>query len=269
MPTLDQGHSVRRTRGRGSFGAAAKIAAPMLAAIAGLVALRLLAKDVVSQRALSDLLARFGELAPLVFVLFLAARPVTLLPGQLLTAVGGLLFGAKMGTVYALLGSFLSCALIFGLTRFAGGGRLMRRLAGRRYRAVVEVTREHDLKLAVIATMNPLVPTDVFIAAAASARARFLPTALGVLIGTLPGTFLTAQFGSAVGQGKTVMTAAAAAGMLLSLLWGLWLGRKVVKQVQDAGADGERAPRRQPGRASTASRTAASSRSLAAGSSTF
>ncbi|HVE83877.1 MAG TPA: hypothetical protein VND93_13555, partial [Myxococcales bacterium] len=78
-----------------------KIAAPVLAAIAGLVALRLLARDVVSQRVLSDFLRRFGELAPLVFILFLGLRPLTLLPGQLLTAVGGLLFGALAGTVYA------------------------------------------------------------------------------------------------------------------------------------------------------------------------
>ena len=262
------GQQVRRSGDGRSFAdnipGAAKIAAPMLAAIAGLVALRLLAKDVVSQRALSELLSRFGELAPLVFVLFLAARPVTLLPGQLLTAVGGLLFGARMGTAYALLGSFLSCALIFGLTRFAGGTRLLKRLAGRRYQAVVEVAREHDFKLAVIATLNPLVPTDVFIAAAASAGARFSPVALGVLVGTLPGTFLTAQFGSAVGQGKTVMTVATAAGMVLSLLLGLWLGRRVVRQVR-----GSEAPGPQAGRASTAPRTAASSRSLAVGSSTF
>jgi len=236
-----------------------KVAAPLLAAIAGMVALRLLAKGVVSQRTLSDLLSRFGELAPLVFVLFLGARPLTLLPGQVLTAVGGLLFGAKMGTIYALIGSFLSCALIFAIARYAGGGRLMKRLAGHKYQAMVDVTREHNFKLSVIATMSPLVPTDVFIAAAASARARFVPLVAGVLVGTLPGTYVTALFGSSLGQGKTITTAVTAAGMVLSLLLGLWLGREVVKQAQAGRAS----------RASTASRTAAASRSLAAGSSTF
>ncbi|HEY8207732.1 MAG TPA: VTT domain-containing protein [Myxococcaceae bacterium] len=234
----------------------AKIAAPMMAAIGGLVALRLLSRGAVSQRTLSDFLSRFGELAPLVFVLFLGARPLTLLPGQVLTAVGGLLFGAKMGTVYALLGSLLSCALVFGLTRLAGGGRLLKRLMGHKHQEVVEVAREHSFKLSVIATLNPLLPTDVYIAAAASAGARFGPLALGVLIGTLPGTFITAQFGSALGQGKTVMTAATAAGMVLSVLLGLWLGRAVLRA-------------HQAGKASTASRTADSSRALAAGSSTF
>src|SRR5258707_8368436 len=136
----DTGHGLfGRAKGGGGFANAVKIAAPMLAAIAGLVALRLLAKGAVSQRTLSEFLSRFGDLAPLVFVLFLGARPVTLLPGQVLTAVGGLLFGARMGTIYALVGSFLSCALVFGLTRFAGGGRLMRRLVGLRYHAVVDV----------------------------------------------------------------------------------------------------------------------------------
>jgi len=233
----------------------------MLAAIAGMVALRLLAKGAVSQRTLSDLVSRFGELAPLAFVLFLGARPLTLLPGQVLTAVGGLLFGAKMGTIYALIGSFLSCALIFALARYAGGGRLMKRLAGQSYDAMVDVAREHNFKLSVIATMSPLVPTDVYIAAAASARARFGPLVAGVLLGTLPGTYVTALFGSSLGQGKTITTAVTAAGMVLSLALGLWLGRQVMRE---AGAG-----RVHAGRASTASRTAPASRSLAAGSSTF
>lgn len=248
-----------RAKGRPGFAkvvSVAKIAAPMLAAIAGLVALRLLAKGAVSQRTLSDFLSRFGELAPLVFVLFLGARPLTLLPGQVLTAVGGLLFGAKMGTVYALAGSLLSCALIFGLTRLAGGGRLLKRLMGRKHQEVVVVAREHNFKISAIATLNPLLPTDVYIAAAASAGARFGPLALGVLVGTLPGTFITAQFGSALGQGKTVMTAATAAGMVLSVVLGLWLARAVLRKAH-------------AGRFSTASRTDDTSRALAAGSSTF
>jgi uncharacterized membrane protein YdjX (TVP38/TMEM64 family) len=257
MPGTDQARTSNTDHGIVGRVGWLKVAAPVLAAIAGMVALRLLAKGAVSQRTLSDLLSRFGELAPLAFVLFLGARPLMLLPGQVLTAVGGLLFGAKMGMIYALIGSFLSCALIFSLARYAGGGRLMKRLAGRRkYQAMVDVTREHNFKLSVIATMSPLVPTDMFIAAAASARARFGPLVAGVLVGTLPGTFVTAQFGSALGQGKTITTAITAAGMVLSLLLGLWLGRTVVKEAQ-------------AGRASTASRTAPASRSLAAGSSTF
>ena len=40
-----------------------------------------------------------------------------------------------------------------------------------------------------------------------SPRARFWPLAGGVLIGTVPGTVLTAQCGSALSQGKTSLTA--------------------------------------------------------------
>lgn len=244
---------VRRAQGREGFAGWVKIVAPMLAAVAGLIALRLLGPDVINQRELSQFLRRFGELAPVVFVLFLAARPVTLLPGQLLTAVGGLLFGAAAGTVYALIGSVLSCGLIFILARVAGGGKLLRRLTGKRYEAVVDATRGNGFKLAAIVTMNPLIPTDVFVAAAASAKARFAPTALGVLVGTLPGTFITAQFGSALGQGKTIMTAVSVAGMVLSLLLGLWLGRRMVRQIQDA----DRAPVPAPPRRATMARAAA------------
>jgi hypothetical protein len=54
---------------------------------------------------------------------------------------------------------------------------------------------------------------------------------LGVLLGTVPGTVLTAQFGSALGQGRTVLTAVAAVGMAVSVVLGAWLGRKIIREV--------------------------------------
>ena len=44
----------------------------------------------------------------------------TLLPGTLFVAVGGMLFGTLLGTVYAMIGSFLACAVVFGLARKLG-----------------------------------------------------------------------------------------------------------------------------------------------------
>jgi uncharacterized membrane protein YdjX (TVP38/TMEM64 family) len=210
-----------------------KLMAPSLAAIAGLIALKQLTPHLVNQKLLSEWLSRLGEWAPIAFVLFLGVRPVTLLPGQLLTAVGGLMFGALWGSVYSLAGSALAVALVFSLGQRIGK-RLMKRLAGDKYQALVRATTGRELPFAVLSTLNPLMPTDVIIAAMAASKARFGPTLAGVLVGTLPGTFLTAQFGSALGQGKTIMTVVTGAGMVLSLLVGAWLGRKVVREISKA-----------------------------------
>lgn len=216
-----------------------RLVAPALAVIIGLVALRLLMPRLLSQQQLSGWLARLGHLGPLVFVLILAARPLTLLPGQMLAAVGGMLFGALWGGVYSLIGSFLSNLLVFFLSRRLGGGRLVKRLAGSSYPGLVRAAKKHDFQLAVIVTFVPLFPTDVFVAAAAASRARLWPTTLGVVLGSVPGTFLTAQFGSALGQGKPLMTVLMGAGVMVSVVLGALVGRSMLQEIAAASPEGQ------------------------------
>ncbi|MBI3183164.1 MAG: TVP38/TMEM64 family protein [Myxococcales bacterium] len=203
--------------------------------------MRLLGKDVVDQRTLSGWISPLGRLAPLAFIAFLAVRPFTLLPGQLLAAVGGILFGAFWATVYAELGSFLAMSMLFLLAR-RYGVRWMKRLAKGKYPALARAAKHHDFKFALLTTINPLVPTDVAVAAAAASGARFWPTVGGVLLATAPGTALTAQFGSALSQGKAVLAAASAVGMVGSLVFGVMLGRRVAQDISNDRGGEERTP---------------------------
>jgi uncharacterized membrane protein YdjX (TVP38/TMEM64 family) len=207
-----------------------RMLAPVMASIGGLVLLRLLGPDVLDQRQLHDFLAPLGRAAPLVYIAALLLRPLTLLPGTIFAAVGGMVFGTLMGTLYALLGSFLAAALVFHLARKLGV-RPMRRLAGARYPALVLAARKHDFQFMLLVTINPLLPSDVMLAAAAASGARFWPSVGGMLLGTLPGTFLMVQFGSGLAQGRTVMTLVSAAGLVLSFLLGGFLGRRVYKEI--------------------------------------
>jgi uncharacterized membrane protein YdjX (TVP38/TMEM64 family) len=193
--------------------------------------LRLVGPELLSPARLTAFVRQFGQAAPVAFMLFLAARPFTLLPGQLLTAVAGILFGSVWGTVYSLVGSFLACGVIFLLARRAGA-KVLKRVAGQRFDTLTATARRHDFKLLLLGAMNPLVPTDVLVAAASSAGARFLPSALGLLLGIFPGTVATAVFGSALGQGKTILTTISALGMLGSCLLGVWLGRTILDEVR-------------------------------------
>ncbi|MFL5352951.1 TVP38/TMEM64 family protein [Archangium sp.] len=218
-----------------------RVLAPVLLSIASLTMLRLLGPDVVNQKDLHAFLAPMGEWAPVAFILFLAVRPVTLLPGQLFTAVGGMIFGTRAATLYSLLGSFLASALIYGLSRWLGR-RLMKRMAGSRYPAITRAAKRHGFKFALLTCINPLLPTDVMIAAATAAGARFWPLSLGVLLGTIPGTFLTAQFGSGLAQGRTVMTVVSGVGMVVSLVLGAVLGRRIFQEISEDSAQDEEQP---------------------------
>lgn len=208
-----------------------QLTAPVLASILGLVLLRIFAGSLVDQERVRTWIAPLGEGAWVAFVLFLAVRPLTLLPGQLFTAVGGLLFGAAWATVYSLVGSFLASLVIFLLARRMGI-RALKRVAGTQYRALETVTRENAFRFAAVSCLSPLLPTDVAQVAAFSAGAGFWPVALGTLIGTLPGTYLTAAFGSAIGQGKPLATGLAALGMVLSLVLGVWIARRISQEVK-------------------------------------
>ncbi len=210
-----------------------KVLAPVMASIGGLVLLRLLGPDVIDQRELHDFLAPLGKTAPLVYLFALAIRPLTLLPGHLVAAVGGMVFGTLMGTVYALIGSFLAALLVFGIARKLGV-RLMKRLAGEHYPALARAARKHDFQFTLLTCINPLLPTDMMLAAAAASGARFWPSVAGILVGTLPGTFLMVQFGSGLAQGRTLMTLVSAAGLVVSFVLGGFLGRRVYKELNAA-----------------------------------
>jgi uncharacterized membrane protein YdjX (TVP38/TMEM64 family) len=219
-------------RGGGGVKLWLRVLAPMLASILGLTTLRLLGPDIISQKELHAYLVPLGNWAPIAFIFFLAVRPVTLLPGQVFTAVGGMIFGTLAATLYSLVGSFLGSLLIFGLSRWLGT-RMMKRMTGGRYPAITRAARRHGFKFAMLSCINPLLPTDVMIAAGAAAGARFWPLVLGVLLGTIPGTFLTAQFGSGLAQGRTVMTVVSAVGMVVSLGLGALLGRRIFREISN------------------------------------
>lgn len=218
-----------------------RILAPMLLSVGGLVMLRLLGPDFIDQKHIAAVLEPFGKAAPLAYIAFLAIRPITLLPGQLLTAVGGMMFGTLAATLYSLTGSFLSAMLLFGVARKLGT-RLMKRLAGGKYPAIARAAKRHDFLFALLSCINPLFPTDVMLVAAAASGARLWPSLAGIMLGTIPGTFLTAQFGSGLAQGRTVMTVVSAVGLVVSLVIGVFIGRRFYKEINDAPVEDPEQP---------------------------
>ncbi|MCP3140697.1 TVP38/TMEM64 family protein [Pyxidicoccus xibeiensis] len=211
-----------------------KLLAPLCASIGLLVGLRLLGPQYLDQARLAGWLRPLGPLAPAAFILLLAVRPVTLLPGQLFSAVGGLVFGMARGTAYVLAGSLLATGLIHLLASRLGR-KPMKRLVGANHAAIQRAAREHGFQLGFLACVNQVIPADVLLATAAASGARFWPLGLGALVGTLPGTLLTAYFGSSLGQGKTVATVVSASGMLLSMVLGLLLGRRLMRELRITG----------------------------------
>ena len=207
-----------------------KMLAPSLFTFACLIGLRLLGPHLLDQARLSRWIAPLGHFGPLLYIALLAVRPLTLISGQLVAAVGGMLFGSVAATLYTLAGDALAMLLVFSLAR-RYGRRLMKRIAKSKYPALTRAARRHDFTFAMLTTINPLVPTDVANAAAAASGARLWPTVAGGMLATAPGVYLTTQFGSALSQGQELATLLSAAGMVVSLLLGVALGRRVMNEI--------------------------------------
>ena len=215
----------RRARG------ALRVGVPIAAALGGLVALKLLLPGYVQKQQLVAFFEPMGVWAPVVFLLVLAVRPAALIPGQLLCAVGGMIFGTFWGSAYALIGSVLSTSLLFLVASRVGSGP-MRKIWGQRYDAVHAVARSHDFRFAAVCTLNPLLPTDPIVVVMAASGTRYWRTILGVLAGTIPGTIVTAHFGAALTERNPWMTAAAGIEIAASLALGMVLGRTVVRELR-------------------------------------
>ena len=87
---------------------------------AALTLLYMAAFSGVSAEGVRDALLRYGDLAPVIYMLLFAVLPAFFFPVAVLAFAGGLLFGLLWGSVYTFIGAVINCALMFFLARRIG-----------------------------------------------------------------------------------------------------------------------------------------------------
>lgn len=220
-----------------------KLLLPLGASILGLCTLKLLDPHLVSRGQLLAMLRPLGPYTPVAYLGLLLVRPVTLLPGQILTAIGGILFGGLQGTLLAMLGSLLGSTLTFFIGR-RWGRRWVHRALGERAPLLEQAAQENDFLFALVFTLNPLIPTDPILALAASSGARYGRTMLGTLLGIIPGTVATAYFGMALSAGHPWVIGISVVGWAVSVVGGIAVGYRVYRDVMSAPLPERRRRRR-------------------------
>jgi uncharacterized membrane protein YdjX (TVP38/TMEM64 family) len=162
----------------------------------------------------------FGALGPLVFVILLSLRFVFLIPSAVMLTVGGVCFGAVLGTVYGAIGLTLMGLFQFVLVQLAGAeslrARVPQRLQGA-LRAARSGLGAGTLALVAAYPVGPLTPVQL---AAALAGMPFAVYLLAVTAGSTLRAGLFAWFGSALleGEGAIVAGALLAAALILPML---------------------------------------------------
>lgn len=129
----------------------------------GLVA-TLLSAELTSDAKIEALRAYFdawGAGAPLVYVLFVMAEVlIAPLPGLLLYAPGGALFGWFWGGLYSLLGNILGAAIACQAIRFLGEGRLGARIR-HALRSVTPLVEQRGFWVIFFLRINPFTSSDL------------------------------------------------------------------------------------------------------------
>jgi uncharacterized membrane protein YdjX (TVP38/TMEM64 family) len=137
----------------------------------------------------------WGPLAPLAYVLIVAARPFLFFPSTLLFIAAGLAFGPVFGTLYAAVGGTAAAVVTFVLARSLGREFVEARLPAR-------VQRLHDSEwgagLVFFLNLVPVVPITAVNYGAGLSRVSLRHYTLAVIGGLTPRAFAYSFFGDSL-----------------------------------------------------------------------
>lgn len=153
-------------------------------------------RGALDSRSLGAAIARAGAWGPLAFMAIYAAATVALLPGTVMTLLGGALFGPLAGTFYNLTAATLGATGAFLVSRYLAADWVRARLGARAEQLIRGVERE-DWRFVALVRLVPLVPFNLLNYALGLTRVRVSRYMLASYLAMLPGTFAYTYLGYA------------------------------------------------------------------------
>lgn len=167
-----------------------------------------------SKDGIEDAVRSTGVAGPLVFIGLYVALTVMLVPGTLLTAAGGVLFGVALGTALSLVSATAAATICFLIGRRLGREQV-EQIAGKRVEQLDDWIARNGFAAVLYVRLIPLVPFNVlnYVAgvSAVDLRSYVAATALGII----PGTFAYAALGGSFDEPTSPEFVAAAALMIV------------------------------------------------------
>lgn len=143
--------------------------------------------------------ASWGSLAPIAYTLAVVVEVIVApIPGTLLYAPAGAIFGGFVGGSLSLVGNVLGAAICSGIGQMLGERMLGERVDGSelgKYRTLLE---ERGLWLVLLLRLNPLTTSDLVSYAAGVAGVPAWKVAVGTLFGLGPWCYLQSYFAERV-----------------------------------------------------------------------
>ena len=136
---------------------------------------------------LKQFFTQFGVLAPLVYVLFVTTEVVVApLPGAMLYAPGGIIFGAFWGGLLSLIGNVIGAGIACRLMRSVFGGRASGFFETRALKSREEAIARRGVLVVFLLRLNPLTSSDIVSYATGLTSMPTWKVMLGTALGMAP-----------------------------------------------------------------------------------
>jgi uncharacterized membrane protein YdjX (TVP38/TMEM64 family) len=151
----------------------------------------------LSLQQLKTAIAGLGAMASAAFLILCVLRGLVFLPCGLISALGGMVFGTWLGTIFSLVGLTAGSVVTFYLARRFGKGWVQRILGSKYDKYEGHISRDSFYSIFLMRAV-PVLPFDVVSCVAGMSRARVDKYILATLTGSLPGVFIYVFFGDSI-----------------------------------------------------------------------
>ncbi|MEV0889074.1 TVP38/TMEM64 family protein [Streptomyces microflavus] len=182
-----------------------------------------------------------GFWGPVIFALCYALAVTALLPGSVLTASAGALFGVPLGAAVVLVGATAGAALSFGVARWLGRPTVERYAGSGRLGRLDTFLSRRGFAAVLVVRLVPLFPFWVINYGAGVAGVRFSSYAAATALGIVPGTLVYLGLGGALADPGSPVLWYSLGGLVVLSAGGGWAARRLRSRSRGvSGADGSR-----------------------------
>ncbi|MEW2352339.1 VTT domain-containing protein [Spirillospora sp. NPDC029432] len=169
-----------------------------------------------------------GFWGPLVFAACYALAVAALVPGSVLNASAGALFGVALGSVAVIAGASAGAALSFGLARLLGRPAVARFTGSGRLARLESYLSRRAFESILVLRMVSMFPFGAVNYGAGVAGVGFAPYMAGTVLGIVPGTLVYTGLGEALREPGSPAVWIAPAGLVV-LSAGGWYASRLVR----------------------------------------
>ncbi len=144
---------------------------------------------------ITNLLDRFGFLAPLIFIFVYALATILFLPGLILTILSGILFGPLLGTIYSITGATIGATLAFINARYLLYEKIEKMIEGGKLEYIKRSVEEEGWRFVAFTRLVPLFPFNLLNYSFGLTKIKLSEYIWSSFLFMLPGTFAYVYFG--------------------------------------------------------------------------